>query len=54
MESKRTKEKFFNGTTLKAVGVGLILFLAIALLWHGNATSSQAAPALVAQVYFDG
>ena len=54
MESKRTKEKLFNGTTLKAVGVGLILFLAIALLWHGNATSSQAAPALVAQVYFDG
>ena len=54
MESKGTKEKFFNGTTLKAVGVGLILFLAIALLWHGNATSSQAAPALVAQVYFDG
>ena len=54
MESKRTKEKFFNGTTLKAVGVGLILFLAIALLWHGNVTSSQAVPALVAQVYFDG
>ena len=54
MESKGTKEKFFNGTTLKAVGVGLILFLAVALLWHGNVTSSQAAPALVAQVYFDG
>ena len=54
MESKGTKEKFFNGTTLKAVGVGLILFLAVALLWHGNVTSSQAAPALVAQVCFDG
>ena len=27
---------------------------AVILFWHGNATSNQAIPALVAQVYFDG
>ena len=27
---------------------------AVVLLWHGNANSMQATPALVAQVYFDG
>jgi hypothetical protein len=29
-------------------------FLALVLLWHGNANSMQAAPAMVAGVYFDG
>ena len=32
----------------------IALLLAAILLWHGNATSNQALPALVAQVYFDG
>ncbi len=40
--------------TLKIAGIVMIILLAVALLWHGNATSSQAEPALVAQVYFDG
>ena len=54
MDDKRTKSQLLNLTTLKIVGVVLIIFLAIALLWYGNATSNQAIPALVAQVYFDG
>ena len=40
--------------TLQVIGVVIALLVAVALLWHGNATSNQAAPALVAQVYFDG
>jgi hypothetical protein len=41
-------------TTLKTVGVLLLLLSAFFLLLHGNATSNQAIPAMVAQVYFDG
>lgn len=54
MNSKKTKSRFLNTTTLKIFGILLILFAAIVLLWRGNATSNQAIPALVAQVYFDG
>ena len=39
---------------LPVIGVVLALLLAGALLWHGNATSNQALPAMVAQVYFAG
>ena len=39
---------------LPVIGVMCVLLLALALLWYGNANSMQAAPALVAQVYFDG
>ena len=39
---------------LQVIGTVLILLLALALLWHGNATSNQAIPAMIAQVYFDG
>ena len=49
------KEKIFNyKTTLQVIGVMITLLLAATLLWHGNATSNQAIPALLAQVYFDG
>lgn len=41
-------------TILQVMGVMIALLLAAALLWHGNANSNQAVPALVAQVYFDG
>ena len=54
MSEKETKFRFFYSTTLKIVGVILIILLAIALLWHSNATSSQAIPALVAPIYFEG
>lgn len=39
---------------LRVIGTIAILFFALLLLWHGNATSNQAQLALVAQVYFDG
>ena len=39
---------------LQVIGIVFILLFALALLWHGNATSNQAVPAMVAQVYFDG
>ena len=44
----------FKHLYLPVIGTMCILFLALALLWHGNAYSMQAAPAMVAQVYFDG
>ena len=54
MKDKVTKISFLNATALASAGVLLLLLSAIALLWHGNANSMQAMPALVAQVYFDG
>ena len=54
MNDKQTRFRFFNITTLTIAGVLLLLLAAVILLWYGNATSNQAIPALVAQVYFDG
>ena len=54
MNRKEIKSRFFNIRTLTIAGVFLLLLTAVILLLHGNATSNQAAPALVAQVYFDG
>ena len=49
------QKKFrFNISVLPVIGVLLVFLAAVVLLWHGNATSSQAKPAMVAQVYFDG
>ena len=44
----------FKPSYLQAIGIAVILLLVALLLWHGNATSLQAMPAFVAQVYFDG
>ena len=44
----------FNASYLQAIGIVFILLLVVLLLRHGNATSMQAQPALLAQVYFDG
>ena len=54
MSKKETKSRFLNMTTLTFAGVLLLLFSAVALLWHSNANSMQAMHALVAGVYFDG
>lgn len=54
MNDKNTKSRFFNVKTLVVAGVLLLLLLAVILLLHGSATSNQAIPALVAQLYFDG
>ena len=53
MRNKETKSRFFNTITLTIVGV-VLSFLAMVLLWYGNANSMQATPAIVAGVYFDG
>ena len=54
MGERETRFSFINKTALWIVGILVVLFLAVTLLWHGNANSMQATPALVAQVYFDG
>ena len=54
MSKKETKSRFLKATTLAIVGILLLVFTAVLLLWHGNANSMQAMPAMVAGVYFDG
>ena len=54
ISKKENKSGFLNVTILSIAGVLLLLLSAVVLLWHGNANSMQAMPALVAQVYFDG
>ena len=54
MGNKETRFSFVNKTTLWIVGIFAVIFFAVVLLWHGNANSMQAAPAMVAGVYFDG
>ena len=54
MNEKENKPCFLKATTLAITGVLLLVFSAIFLLWHGNANSMQATPAMVAGVYFDG
>ena len=54
MNKKESKFPFLNKKTLRLVGIIAVLLLAVALLWYGNANSSQAWSAIVAQVYFDG
>ena len=54
MNDKQTKFRFFNMKMLSIAGILLLLLAAVILLWHGNANSMQAEPALVAGVYFDG
>ena len=52
----KLKNRFyiFKHSHLQVIGAIFILLLALVLLWRGNATSNQAVPALIAQVYFDG
>ena len=54
MKNKGTRFDFLNKTTLSIVGVLLIILSAVALLWQGNKNSTQAEPAMLAQVYFAG
>ena len=54
MNNKKASSRFLNIASLKIAGVVLIILLAVVLLWHGNANSMQAIPAMTAGVYFDG
>ena len=50
----KNKIQIFAKAHLPAIGVLLLILLAIYLLWFGNYSSMQAYPAQLAQVYFDG
>ena len=54
MHNKRIKLDFLNKTTLKIVGILLIIISAVALLCYGNANSMQSVSATPAQIYFAG
>ena len=54
MPELKTRFYRFKHSHLQVIGAIFILLLAAVLLWRGNATSNQAQPALVAQVYFAG
>ena len=54
MDHKGKKLSSLNKRMLRIAGIILILLMAVALFWHGNATSNQSEPAMLAQVYFDG
>ncbi|MBR6534711.1 MAG: histidine kinase [Clostridia bacterium] len=54
ISDKKTRFRFFNKAALMISGIVLLLISAVILLFHGNATSNQAEPAMIAQVYFDG
>lgn len=54
MTGSAIKSRFLNKTVWVVAGVLLLLFVAVMLLLHGDATSNQALPAMIAQVYFDG
>ena len=54
MPGLKNRFYIFKHSHLQVIGAIFILLLALVLLWHGNAHSMQAMPALVAQVYFDG
>ena len=54
MPEQKNRVSKFNTSLFQVIGIGMILLLVALLLWHGNATSMQAQPALLAQVYFDG
>lgn len=54
MSFLRNKLKKLKKSHLQVVGVLVLIFLALFLLWFNNSTSMQAQPAMMAQVYFDG
>ena len=54
MPEIKKRARKFNFSYLQAIGIVFILLFVVLLLWHGNATSMQSEPAMLAGVYFDG
>ena len=54
MPDFNNKIQILKAKYLSILGILLLILLAIFLLWFNNSTSTQAQPALIAQVYFDG
>ena len=47
-------KRIFKKTSVQVAGVILLVLLAVFLLWFNNRNSTQATPAMVVGVYFDG
>ena len=54
MPKLKNRLNIFKYSHLQVIGTIFLFLFALVLLWRGNATSNQAIPALIAQVYFDG
>lgn len=54
MTNLKNRFRFLEISVLQIIGLFLMFFVAILLLWRGNADSNQAIPATLAQVYFEG
>ena len=54
MSDSQNKLQIFKKRYFTIAGVLLLILLAVFLLWFNTSNSLQAAPALIAQVYFDG
>ena len=54
MPNTKEKSRGFKTTYIQIAGVVVLLFLAVILFWYGNANSTQAMNAMVAQVRFEG
>ncbi len=54
MHRKKNKFDFINKKTLIVVGILLMVFSAVMLLWQGNKNSLQSIPATPAQICFKG
>ena len=53
MEDNKAKSRILKAPTLFIAGIIIIFLSAVLLLWHGNATSRQSVPEMVAEVYFE-
>ena len=54
MPTMKNKKIAFNKAHLQVAGVLLLILFAVLLLWFLNSNSTQALPALLAKVYFEG
>ena len=54
MSDRKKADAWQKATYWSVAGVLLLIFLALLVLWVGHKASTQAMPAFVAEVYFDG
>ena len=54
MKNNKIDFHFLNKTTLSIIGIVLIILSAVIMIWQGNKNSTQAEPAMLAQVCFKG
>ena len=54
MPGLKNRCRMFKKLNFQGMAIIFLLLIALLLLWFNNSTSMQAAPALVADVYFDG